>query len=65
MLCTDGLSGMVDDVILAEILQADELQPVCDRLIREALDQGGRDNITVVLCDLRKMEASDHTPCKA
>jgi protein phosphatase len=53
MLCSDGLSDMVDDTEIADILKMDELQPACDRLVQSALDHGGKDNITVVLCDLK------------
>jgi protein phosphatase len=56
MLCTDGLTGMVDDTTIAEILQTDEIQPACDQLVQVALERGGKDNITVVLCDLLSTE---------
>jgi protein phosphatase len=52
LLCTDGLSDMVDDTTIANVLETRELQPACDQLVQLALEQGGRDNITVVLCDL-------------
>jgi protein phosphatase len=51
LLCSDGLSGMITDPRLAEIL-ADEqhdLQACCDTLIREANANGGTDNITAIL----------------
>jgi len=50
ILCTDGLSNLVD---LDEIkLMAEEQEPLGDRarhFIEKALDRGGNDNITVVL----------------
>ena len=53
LLCTDGLSDMVDDSVIADVL-AQQLEPqsTCDQLICRALDAGGKDNITVVLCDV-------------
>jgi protein phosphatase len=52
LLCTDGLSDMADDTTIAGILETVELQPACDQLVQVALERGGKDNITVVLCDL-------------
>jgi protein phosphatase len=52
LLCTDGLNKMVDDQAIAEILETGEVQRACDQLVQAALERGGKDNITVVLCDL-------------
>jgi serine/threonine protein phosphatase PrpC len=51
LLCSDGLSGMVDDITMFEILtDADATQEQkCDRLIDEAKKAGGSDNITHIL----------------
>jgi protein phosphatase len=50
LLCTDGLTDMVSDDRLASILAAQgEPQLACERLVAEANDQGGRDNITAVV----------------
>jgi protein phosphatase len=56
LLCSDGLSGMVDDPGLASIL-ADEpdLDTACERLIHAANRNGGVDNITCVLARLEPM----------
>jgi protein phosphatase len=49
LLCSDGLSGMITDPQMAQIL-ADErdLDVLCERLISMANKNGGLDNITVV-----------------
>ena len=53
LLCTDGLSDMVTDSQIAEVLEdAPTAQAACDRLVEQALNGGGKDNITVVLCDV-------------
>lgn len=52
LLCSDGLSDMVDAVSIESILAEYELETVCDRLVDAALKGGGKDNITVVVCDL-------------
>jgi PPM family protein phosphatase len=50
LLCTDGLSDLVDEGPIAAILQAaPTAQAACDQLLAAALAAGGKDNITVVL----------------
>ncbi|MCC6749376.1 MAG: Stp1/IreP family PP2C-type Ser/Thr phosphatase [Deltaproteobacteria bacterium] len=50
LLCSDGLSGMLDDeTILRAILAEPDLDRCCERLIEEANGNGGVDNITVAL----------------
>jgi protein phosphatase len=50
LICTDGLSDMVDDGRIAQcIADAKTPQSACNELIKMALDAGGRDNITAVL----------------
>jgi protein phosphatase len=50
LLCTDGLSDMVDDALIAQTLtQHADPQSACRMLVDLALDHGGRDNVTVVL----------------
>jgi PPM family protein phosphatase len=51
LLCSDGLTSMVAEDQVAEIIKlAATLEEAADRLIDEANEAGGRDNITVVLC---------------
>jgi protein phosphatase len=50
LLCSDGLTDMIDDAaIAAAVAGAADLDAAADTLVRRALDAGGRDNITVVL----------------
>lgn len=49
LLCTDGLTNMVDDQTLADILEQGD--NVVERLIQTALDGGGTDNTTTVLIE--------------
>lgn len=50
LLCTDGLTGMVDDdTIAATLREASAANEACQALIDLALSAGGLDNITVVL----------------
>lgn len=52
MLCSDGLSGMVTDEALLEIMTKDtEPGELCRRLVEQANQNGGEDNVTaVVMC---------------
>jgi protein phosphatase len=50
LLCTDGLSDMVPDERIAEVLRrAARSEDACRALVDLALEAGGRDNVTVVL----------------
>jgi len=50
LLCSDGLSDVVDSARISEILMAQgSLQQCCQALVDEAVRAGGRDNITVLL----------------
>lgn len=52
LLCTDGLTKMLDDSRIASTLRRAGKDPsrACSALINEALRSGGDDNITVVVC---------------
>jgi protein phosphatase len=59
LLCSDGLTSMVSEDRVAEILASSAtLDEAGDRLIAEANEAGGRDNITVVLTRVEEV-ASD------
>lgn len=52
LLCSDGLTEMVPDELIAETLRRHpEPETACRALIERALEAGGTDNITVVLAD--------------
>ena len=52
LLCSDGLWGMVSDTEMANIIAtAPSLQAACDRLIADANQAGGHDNITAILVE--------------
>ena len=51
LLCTAGLTGMVrDDEIEKTLLDSQTADEAADRLIQMALDAGGSDNVTLILC---------------
>ena len=52
LMCSDGLSNMLEDVEMEEIVGSDlELEEKAEKLITVANDNGGKDNIAVVLVD--------------
>ncbi len=60
MLCSDGLSGVVDRAVIADVLAREtDPQVAADRLVELAVAGGGPDNITCVVADVR---ATTHEP---
>ena len=54
VLCSDGLTDMLADSDIVEILQeAGSVQDAAQKLVDAALKHGGRDNITVIICRIR------------
>jgi PPM family protein phosphatase len=51
VLCSDGLTKMLEDVAIAAILSraSDDPNRACHDLIEEALNRGGEDNVTVIV----------------
>ena len=50
LLCTDGLSDMVEDTLIEAVLnEAPSSRAACQSLVDLALSNGGRDNITVIV----------------
>lgn len=53
LLCSDGLTGMLSGTQIAEICKNTSNTAACaDALIEAALDMGGRDNVTIIVCDI-------------
>lgn len=53
LLCTDGLTDLVNDRAIARILRGThDCQAACDALVKAANSAGGTDNATVVIADL-------------
>jgi PPM family protein phosphatase len=54
LLCSDGLSGVVTDALIAEVLRAyDDPDKACDALVAHTLDAGAPDNVTCVVFQFR------------
>lgn len=61
LLCSDGLSDMVSEAGISEILAEfpDDPERAARGLLSAALDAGGNDNITVVVVDVKERPAHD------
>lgn len=50
LVCSDGVTGMLPDSRIAEILTAEfDPEDACQRLVAEANEKGGKDNITAIV----------------
>jgi protein phosphatase len=63
LLCSDGLSSYVSEEKIASILNTSpRAQIAADRLVKESLDHGAPDNVTVVVEDIGDLEATGVEP---
>lgn len=63
MLCSDGLTDMLSDAEISAILtNADSAQDATGKLVRKALEKGGRDNITVVTAFMQAEKSAIFVP---
>jgi len=58
LLCTDGLSNMVEDTMIQLLLDSDNLSLALNSLVEKAIEEGGIDNITA--CAIRIKENPSH-----
>jgi PPM family protein phosphatase len=59
MFCSDGVCGLIDDDEIEAALRLPGLDEAVERLVSEALAEGGIDNITVILADVVEADGSD------
>ena len=57
VLCTDGLTNMVEDNEIHEMVTGNAPQKACDELIRLANERGGFDNITVEVIQIKMRDS--------
>jgi protein phosphatase len=51
LICSDGLTDMVSEERLAQLLGTGKsVRRIAERLLSAALDAGGRDNVTAIIC---------------
>lgn len=51
LLCSDGLTSMVDDATINQILKSEQSRCAAEKLVKAAEQAGGYDNITVILIE--------------
>jgi len=57
LICSDGLTDMVpEDDVRKAIAVGNSLAGSAEMLMQKALDSGGHDNITLILCEIRKQK---------
>jgi protein phosphatase len=61
LLCSDGLSNAVDTDAIGAALTGGDCDRAAQMLVDLALEQGGRDNITVVVMRVEDSESADKT----
>lgn len=52
LLCSDGLSDMLRAKEIAQLIGRADLNQAADKLLEQSLDNGGRDNVSIILIDL-------------
>lgn len=62
LLCSDGLSDVVSDETIADVLSNGTPAESADRLIELALRSGGPDNVTVVVADVIDLDYGPSRP---
>lgn len=53
LLCSDGLSGLVDDRLIAKTIEQSKPEEIVFRCVDEALAAGGDDNVTVMFISVK------------
>jgi protein phosphatase len=51
LLCSDGLYSMLGEEEIARIIASGTPDKVCERLVKRAKEEGGSDNITVIVAE--------------
>ena len=52
LLCSDGLSNMVTGEQIGKVLADKDVEAAADELLKDALEAGGKDNISFIIIDL-------------
>ena len=59
LICSDGLTDMVPPDEIEEIVENSEIKEAAGKLLEKALENGGKDNITLILIEIEKSRSSD------
>jgi PPM family protein phosphatase len=56
LLCSDGLTNMVSDDVIAKLVNSNSSETACRALVNEANKNGGDDNVTAAICEVYEDE---------
>ena len=57
LLCSDGMTDMLSDGEIADILTREiSLEETVSVFLDRVLEKGGRDNVTIILCEIKETE---------
>ena len=60
LICSDGLTDMLDEEMISQLLAVSGTASACvENLISAALERGGRDNVTVIVCRILEQTNSE------
>ena len=59
MICSDGLTNMLDEEEIKEIIRQEELSIAVEKLINLSVERGGVDNISVAILKNLRGDNSD------
>lgn len=62
MLCSDGLSGFLDDGAIARLMGIGTIDSAAVSLVRAALDGGSNDNVTCILAEITDEDVTGAEP---
>ena len=54
LICSDGLTDMVTREEIVEVLASKPIEEACTELLKKSLSNGGRDNVTIILCKIER-----------
>jgi protein phosphatase len=54
LLCSDGLTDMVTVTEIRQILIESTFEDIATKLLKKALQNGGKDNITIIVCKVKR-----------
>ena len=54
LICSDGLTDMVTTEDITQTLKTKPIDAAASELLQKALKNGGRDNITIILCEIQR-----------
>lgn len=56
LVCSDGLYNMVGDDMLQQVLSGDDDEAAAEELLQLALENGGTDNVSLVICRVTEVD---------